>query len=63
MEGGNQMEILKNLIDVCYPVYEKSDVHVKTYDEATNTTVDRVIQAISEFVKEKYPEHCVFKSI
>jgi hypothetical protein len=63
MQDKNQMDVLQDLIATCYPVYEKSDVHVKTYDEATGTTVDRVIQAISEFVKEKYPDYCVFKSI
>ncbi|GHS94335.1 shikimate kinase [Alphaproteobacteria bacterium] len=63
LQDGNHREVLENLIRTCYPVYEKSDVHVKTYDEATNTTVDRVIQAISEFVKENYPDHCVLKSI
>lgn len=63
IQDGNQREVLENLIKTCYPVYEKSDIHVKTYDEATNATVDRVIEAISDHVKEHYPDHCVLKSI
>lgn len=63
IQDGNQQEVLESLINTCYPVYESSDIHVKTYDEATNATVDRVIQAISDFVKEHYPDHCVLKSI
>lgn len=63
IKDGNQREVLEELIQTCYPVYEKSDVHVKTYDEATNATVDRVISAISDFVREKYPDYCVLKSI
>ncbi|MDR1207978.1 MAG: shikimate kinase [Holosporales bacterium] len=63
IRDGNQRDVLEGLINTCYPVYERSDIHVKTYDEATNTTVDRVIFAVSEFVKEHYPDHCVLKSI
>ncbi|MDR0631609.1 MAG: shikimate kinase [Holosporales bacterium] len=63
IRDGNQRDVLESLINTCYPVYERSDIHVKTYDEATNTTVDRVIFAVSEFVKEHYPDHCVLKSI
>lgn len=63
IKDGNQREVLEELIRTCYPVYEQSDVHVKTYDEATNATVDRVISAISDFVREKYPDYCVLKSI
>lgn len=63
IKDGNQREVLEKLIQECYPVYEASDIHVKTYDEATNATVDRVIQAVSEFVKVHYPDHYVLKSI
>jgi shikimate kinase len=63
IRDGNQRDVLEGLINTCYPVYERSDIHVKTYDEATNTTVDRVISAVSDFVKEHYPDHCVLKSI
>lgn len=63
IKDGNQREVLEELIRTCYPVYETSDIHVKTYDEATNTTVDRVIEAISEFVRVHYPDYCVLKSI
>jgi shikimate kinase len=63
IQKGNQREVLEELIRQCYPVYEKADIQVKTYDEATNTTVDRVIQSISDFVRVNYPDHCVLKSI
>lgn len=63
IKDGNQREVLEKLIEECYPVYQCSDIHVKTFDEATNTTVDRVISAISEYVKENYPNHYVLKSI
>jgi shikimate kinase len=63
IKNGNQREVLEQLIEVCYPVYANSDIHVKTYDEATNSTVDRVISVVSEFVKDNYPDYCVLKSI
>lgn len=63
IQDGNQREVLEELIKTCYPVYERSDIHVQTFDEATNTTVDRVIAAISEFVRVNYPDYCVLKSI
>jgi shikimate kinase len=63
IQAGNQQEVLEQLIEQCYPVYMKSDIQLQTFDEATSTTVDRVILAISEFVKERYPNHYVLKSI
>jgi shikimate kinase len=63
IQKSNPQEVIESLIKRCYPVYEKADIHVQTFDEATNSTVDRVILSISEFVKEKYPNHYVLKSI
>lgn len=63
VQNNDPRAVIEGLIEECYPVYETSDIHVKTYDEATNATVDRVIEAISEHVKEHFPDHCVLKSI
>ncbi|MDR0625250.1 MAG: shikimate kinase [Holosporales bacterium] len=63
IRGGNQKEVLEKLIEQCYPVYRRSDIQLQTFDEAASTTVDRVILAISEFVRERYPNHYVLKSI
>jgi shikimate kinase len=63
VRDGNHQEVIEELIAQCYPVYEQSDIIVKTFDEATNSTVDRVIQSISDFVKQNYPNHYVLKSI
>lgn len=60
---GNQEEVLTQLIEERYPVYKGADIHVDTFDEPTNATVDRVILAISEFVRQHYPNHHVLKSI
>ena len=46
-----------------YPLFEESDVSVKTYDEPANITVDRVIIAMSEFIKSQYPDYHVLKSV
>jgi shikimate kinase len=53
---------LEKLIEVRYPIYSQSDVAVQTFDEPTNTTVDRVIIALSEHIREKYPDQYVIKA-
>jgi shikimate kinase len=63
LKPGYEEEILDGLIKEHYPLFELSDVHVQTYDEPTNITVDRVIIAISEFIKKEYPDHHVLKSV
>ena len=63
LEPGKEEEILKQMMDDCYPLFEKSDVSVQTYDEPANITVDRVIIAISEFIKAQYPDYHVLKSV
>lgn len=63
LEPGKEEEILKKMMDDCYPFFEKSDVFVQTYDEPANITVDRVIIALSEFIKSQYPNYHVLKSV
>lgn len=63
LEPGKEEEILKDLIEKHYPQFEESDIHVQTYDEPANITVDRVIIAISEFIKKNYPNYHVLKSV
>ncbi len=63
LEPGKEEEILKKMMDDYYPEFEKSDVCVQTYDEPANITVDRVIIAMSEFIKSKYPDYHVLKSV
>jgi len=59
----NHREVLDKLIEERYPVFEEADVHVQTLDEPTNATVDRVIQAMSDFIRAKYPNYYVLKSV
>ncbi len=59
----NHQEVLEKLIAERYPIFEEADVHVQTLDEPTNATVDRVIQAMSDFIRAKYPNYYVLKSV
>ena len=63
LEPGKEEEILKQMMDDCYPAFGQSDICVQTYDEPANITVDRVIIALSEFIKSKYPDYHVLKSV
>ena len=63
LERGKEKETLEQIIKDFYPIYEQSDIHVDTYDEPTNLTVDRVIQHVSEYVQKNYPNECVLKTI
>lgn len=56
-------ESVQEMMGSCYPIYEEADVHVTTFDEPTNFTVDRVIEAMSEFIRTHYPNQHVFKSL
>ena len=60
---GNQREVLTQLMGERYPLYSKADIHVQTFDEPTNATVDRVIQAMTDFIRENYPSYYVLKSV
>lgn len=63
LEPGREEEILTGMMDEYYPVFGESDVCVQTYDEPANITVDRVIIAMSEFIKSQYPDYHVLKSV
>lgn len=63
LEVGKEEEILTDLMDKYYPLFEQSNICVQTYDEPANITVDRVIIAISDFIKQNYPDYHVLKSV
>jgi len=63
LEGPNQREVLEQLIAERYPTYADADIHVSTMDEPTNTTVDRVLQSMSDFIQRNYPSYYVLKSV
>lgn len=56
-------EAISQLMDERYPLYAQSHVHVDTFDEPANVTVDRVIQKMSDYIREQYPNYYVLKSI
>lgn len=56
-------DVLTQLIEERYPVYEAADVIVDTFDEPTNTTVDRVIVALAEYIRDRFPKDYVLKTI
>lgn len=53
---------LEELIQERYPVYGEANVVVQTFDEPTNTTVDRVIAALAEYIRDNYPAQYVLKA-
>lgn len=59
----NHRPVLLELIDQRYPLFEKADVIVDTYDEPTNVTVDRVILALAEYIRDKFPTEYVLRTI
>ena len=63
LEPGKEEAILTDLMEKYYPIFGESDVCVQTYDEPANITVDRVIIAMSEFIKSNYPDYHVLKSV
>jgi shikimate kinase len=63
LSDGNPKEILEELIAERYPLYSMADIHVDTLDEPTSTTVERVIQSISDFIRANYPNYHVLRSI
>ncbi|CAO5676822.1 MAG: Shikimate kinase 1 [Holosporales bacterium] len=65
LQAGQENEVgkLKELVDLYYPLYEQADIHVETFDEPTNCTVDRVLIQISDYVQKTYPEQYVLKSV
>jgi shikimate kinase len=65
LQAGQENEVgkLKELVDLYYPLYASADIHVETFDEPTNCTVDRVLIQISDYVQKMYPEQYVLKSV
>ncbi|HLD95311.1 MAG TPA: shikimate kinase [Alphaproteobacteria bacterium] len=63
LEGGNQREILEQLIEEYYPVYSFADIAIDTFDEPTGATVDRVVFGLTEHIREKFPTEYVLKSL
>jgi shikimate kinase len=63
LKSGNEEEDLRKLMEEHYPTFEEADILVQTYDEPASTTVDRVIIAMSAFIKEWYPDHHILKSV
>ncbi len=59
----NHREVLEKLVEENYPAFSEADIHVETFDEPTNTTVDRVIQSMSDFIRSNYPNYYVLKSV
>jgi shikimate kinase len=53
---------LEEFIAERYPIYGEANVVVQTFDEPTNTTVDRVIAALAEFIRDNYPAQYVLKA-
>jgi shikimate kinase len=50
--------MFKNLAQV----YSEADVSVATFEEATGTTVERVVQCLTDFIREIYPQDYVLKA-
>jgi shikimate kinase len=63
LSAGHEEEVLLGLMADLYPVFEESDVCVQTYDEPATITVDRMIIAMSEFIKKTFPDYHVLKSV
>ncbi len=63
LEDGNHRETLEQLITERYPFYENADVAVDTFDEPTAATVERVIVALTEYIRMNYPHQYILKSV
>lgn len=63
LEDGNHREILSKLIEERYPHFEKVDVVVDTFDEPTAATVERVIVALTEYIRQTYPHQYILKAV
>lgn len=62
LEDGNQRETLEKLIAERYPHFETADVIVDTFDEPTAATVERVILALTEYIRTNFPDQYILKS-
>jgi shikimate kinase len=63
LESGKEEEILTEMLEKHYPIFEEADIVVQTYDEPASVTVDRVIIGMSEFIRSNYPDHHILKSV
>lgn len=60
----NQREVLQQLVDERYPVYQEADIMVETYDEPANITVSRLIGKLNEYVKDNFDSNdIIIKSV
>lgn len=59
----SDIDALKKIVEEFYPFYGEADIHVETFDEPTNSTVDRVLIQISDYVQRMYPEQYILKSV
>lgn len=62
-DASNHRAVLEALIAERYPCYEDADVAVETFDEPAGATVDRVILALAEFIRDKHPTQYILKSL
>lgn len=62
-DSTNHRAVLQALIEERYPLYEGADVIVDTFDEPTNITADRVILALAEYIRDKFPTEYVLRSL
>lgn len=63
LEDGSQRETLEKLIGERYPYFESANVIVDTFDEPTAATVERVIVALTDYIRIHYPDQYILKSI
>jgi shikimate kinase len=63
LEAGKEEEILSGMMEEHYPILQEADITVQTYDEPASVTVDRVIIAMSNFIKDNYPDHRILRAV
>jgi shikimate kinase len=62
-EPATQRATLEELIAVRYPVYQEADIAIDTFDEPANTTVDRVIAGLTEYIRDHYPTQYILRNV
>ncbi|MCW8835206.1 MAG: shikimate kinase [Rhodospirillales bacterium] len=53
LKNGNPRDTLKDLMDRRHPVYAEADIIVDTMDETPDSTTEKVIKALLEFLGEE----------
>lgn len=56
-------ETLERLIAERYPLYSNADIVVNTFDEPAATTVERVVLALADYIRDKHPTQYILKSV